>query len=237
QVGTRSGQFAWTYISGLDNSYVGDHYVNSDDGIWSKEHIQVVFTTAGFTHSHLQAGDWIEFSSDIDSIRKAYERTWDGIDLLVVETQKGSSGTTITAIELYRPVIASSPSPSPSPLPSPTEGGMYDRDATIDITLPFNGAMSDTITTVEVGSDLGYIANNDHYGLDFTVGVELDKFNTFLVYTTRILSTLTNGACNIYYSDDNSTWTRWGTTRSYLNGGITKLGSNIFINGDGINCR
>ena len=234
QVDVRTGQFGWKFLNGTDNSYVGDHYVNSDDGIWSKEHIKVVFTTAGFTHSHLQAGDWIDFAADIDDIRTAYGRTWAGIDLLVIETQKGSSNTTVTAIELYRPFTTPSPDPSPSPLPSPINDGLYDRDATVDITLPANIPLTDTVTTVEVGSDLGYIANNDHYGLDFGLAVELNTGSvTFTAYSTRVLSTLTNGACDIYYSDDNSTWTKWGTTRSYLNSGITKFNNTLFINGDG----
>ena len=47
------------------------------------------------------------------------------------------------------------------------------------------------------------------------------------------MSTLTSGICIIYYSDNNSTWTQWGSVRQLGNGGITKSGNQIFINGDG----
>jgi hypothetical protein len=110
----RLAEYEWKNILGTSAAHVAQHYVNTTDGIWSKEHVVVAFTTPGFMHAHLQAGDWIAFNDDIDDIRTAFGVTWAGKKLLVADIARSESGTTITALELYEDLVPGiSPSPSP----------------------------------------------------------------------------------------------------------------------------
>lgn len=93
--------------------------------------------------------------------------------------------------------------------------------------------MTDGDTSTEVGSDSGYMAATDQYALEFESAVELDTYHSFTIRLDRMLSALQHGAVVIYYSNDNSTWTQWGTTRTYLNGGMSAFGSYMYINGNG----
>lgn len=97
----RTAHYEWENVVGSSAAHVAQHLVNSTDGIWSKQHIKVRFSTPGFTYSYLQPGDWIRLDADVDDIAKPYGGSWDGRDLLVVETAKGMKTTEITAIELY----------------------------------------------------------------------------------------------------------------------------------------
>ena len=97
----RTGHYEWQNIAGDSAVHVAQHLVNSTDGIWSKQHIKVKFSTPGFTYSHLQPGDWIRFDADVDGITKPYGGTWEGRNLLVVETAKDKKMTEIIAVVLY----------------------------------------------------------------------------------------------------------------------------------------
>ncbi len=239
----RSAYYDWPNILGDSAQHVAEHYVNSTDGLWSHEHLQVTFTTGGFTHSHLQPGDWIQLHSDIDSLRTAEGATWADRNLLVVETQKGIDNTTIVAVELditpvsEEPSASASPSPSefPSSPSSSSPWGRYDQSTTVSpITLPWLASMTDGNTSTEVGSDSGYMASSDHYALQFETATELDSFGTFAISLDRTASSLVYGAVDVYYSDDNNTWTKIGTTRTYTNGGMSAIGTSMLINGDGL---
>jgi hypothetical protein len=80
------------------------------------------------------------------------------------------------------------------------------------------------------------MASQDQYCLEFDSAVELDTTSTFVCKLDRSLvgfPALQHGAVTIWYSSDNSSWTQWGGIRSHFNGGMSALGSTIYINGNG----
>jgi len=222
----RIASYDWQNVCGESASNVAEHYVNATNGIWSKEHIQVTFEVPGFMYSYLQPGDYIALHEDVNNLQNAYGDSWEDKKLLIIKTEKSMDRTAITAVEIYRDdILSPSPevSPSPDASPSPYSGwGLYVQNAiTSPITLASLPRMTDGDEDTEVGSDNGYVVINDQYGLRFFDVEELSAFIwSFIAYTDRNLSALTHGAVDIYYSNDNSVWTKWGTTRTYLNGGI-----------------
>lgn len=240
---TRAATFEWPNVCGSSASYLAQFYVNANDGVWSKEHVWVEFTTPGFRHSHIQNGDWIRFDSDIDALKTAFGESWADKDLLVVETVRGMDSNSFRAINID--VVLSDVSPSPSPSPSPSAGpsadpsdaypyGRYDYCSGSyddDITLPYLFALSDGDVATEVGSDYGYMRLGDHYCLEFGSAVALSNTNTFIFDVDRTIVgfTLSSGRAQIYYSDDNNTWTQWGTKVNF-----DKLNSTqVRVNGTG----
>ena len=125
--GTRSAEYKWENISEEAAEHVAEVYVNSVDGLWSKEHIEATFSTFGLLHSHLEVGDWIALSTDLDDLRAPFGGTWYGKSLLITKIKKQDTETEITAVEIiafeYSP--EPSPSPSPEPSPSPVEDGLW----------------------------------------------------------------------------------------------------------------
>ena len=97
----RTATFSWENICGASAVYVAEHYVNSVDGLWSKEHIMTTFTTPGLMYSHLQPGDWIELNTDIDDLCPAFTSSWAGKQLLITQTEHSLVGTSFIAIELF----------------------------------------------------------------------------------------------------------------------------------------
>jgi len=97
----RTGHYRWQNIVGDSAAHIAQHLVNATDGIWSKQHVKVRFLTPGFTYSYLQPGDWIRLAPDVDGVTKPYGGSWEGRNLLVIETSKGEKTTEITAVELY----------------------------------------------------------------------------------------------------------------------------------------
>jgi len=85
---TRSAEYKWENISGDAAEHVASAYVNSTDGLWSKEHIQATFSTFGLIHSHLEVGDWISISTDLDELRTPFGGTWYGKSLLITKISK-----------------------------------------------------------------------------------------------------------------------------------------------------
>jgi len=97
----RAARYEWPNVVGDSAVHIAEHLVNDTNGIWSKQHTRVELLTPGFTYSYLQPGDWIRLAPDVDGIVKPYGGTWEGRNLLVVETSKGEKTTEITAVELY----------------------------------------------------------------------------------------------------------------------------------------
>lgn len=92
----------WPNVCGTSASHVAQHLVNSTDGIWSKEHLVVEFTTIGVTNADLEVGSWIELDDEtVDPHRKAGGTSWSGRQLLVTDLRQNLDSTKITAIELY----------------------------------------------------------------------------------------------------------------------------------------
>lgn len=98
---TRSASYQWKNIAGSSVTHVGQHYVNSTNGLWSKEHPVVSFATPGFMHSHLQVGDWISLDTGVDALKKCYGTSWSGLKLLITHISKNEDQTEITATKLY----------------------------------------------------------------------------------------------------------------------------------------
>ena len=97
----RTATFSWENIMGSSAIYVATHYVNSTDGLWSKEHNVVSFITPSFMYSHLQIGDWIELDSNIDDLCPAFGTSWAGKSLLITHVEHTLIGTAFTAIERW----------------------------------------------------------------------------------------------------------------------------------------
>ncbi|GAF72386.1 unnamed protein product, partial [marine sediment metagenome] len=98
----RAAHYEWKNVVGNSAVHVAQHLVNTTDGIWSKQHVKVKFSTPGFTYSYLQPGDFIRLNIDVNDIVKPYGESWENKDLLVIETGKGAKTTRITAIELHK---------------------------------------------------------------------------------------------------------------------------------------
>ena len=94
---------AWRFVAGTSADAVAALYVNSTDGIWSKEHTEVEFETVGFTWAHVEEGDWVHLdSTTFDAQLKAPGgASWSGKDLLVVDVDQGEDGTKFMMVELW----------------------------------------------------------------------------------------------------------------------------------------
>jgi hypothetical protein len=93
----------WRFVAGTSADAVAALYVNSTDGIWSKEHTEVEFETVGLTWAHVEEGDWVHLDSiTFDPQIKAPGGTsWSGKDLLVIDVDQGEDGTKLTLVELW----------------------------------------------------------------------------------------------------------------------------------------
>jgi len=116
----RTARYEWKNVAGDSAAHVAQHLVNDFDGLWSKQHVKVRFSTPGFTYSYLQPGDWIRLDADVDGITKPYGGSWERKNLLVVETGKGMKTTEITAVELAYDTVLASPATLASSAPALT---------------------------------------------------------------------------------------------------------------------
>lgn len=94
---------AWRFVANTAADTVAALYVNSTDGIWSKEHTEVEFETVGYTWAHVEEGDWVRLDSTTfdPQIKAPGGASWSGKDLLVVDVDQGEDGTKLTLIELW----------------------------------------------------------------------------------------------------------------------------------------
>ena len=101
--GTFEYNASWKNIAGTTVTTVSGHLVNSTDGIWSKEHIQIEFETLGVIHADLVEGDWIELESTSfdEQVKAPGGVTWSGIQFLITNVAQGKHGTAFIAIELW----------------------------------------------------------------------------------------------------------------------------------------
>jgi len=95
--------------------------------------------------------------------------------------------------------------------------------------------MTDGNTAVEIGSNDGYMAMADHYCLEFESRIRLGTHQSFIVKTDCQIPYpgLLSGKVQIYYSNNNITWTAWGDECSKSNGGIFGIGNEVYIVGNG----
>jgi len=92
----------WPNICGSSRDHVAELLVNYTNGLWSKEHVTLEFTTKGFTNADLEAGDWIELDdTTVDPHVKCFGASWSGKQFLVTDIKQDMYSTTIKAIKLY----------------------------------------------------------------------------------------------------------------------------------------
>jgi len=98
----RSWSGSWENVCGATVDTLKAYYVNSTNGLWSKEHVQITIETLGYTCADLELGDCIQLDSDsIDPYLKAYGSSWSGIYLCVTKISQGDNSTKIVATELF----------------------------------------------------------------------------------------------------------------------------------------
>lgn len=208
---TRSGSYRWPNICGTSAIHVAQHYINTTNGLWSKEHIVIEFKTDGFRYAHLQAGDWVQLTTDFDGIRKPFGGTWQYKNLLVVGVKKTSTYVELELLEVDE-TTATAPSPtpsvSPSPSPSPTSPvpvGLWEPwDST-----PTSGALNEEVDLVDDVLDVWCCKS---IGKECSVGIYMDGIATLSalrVYDDGIWGAGTSGVrgLKLYTSMDGTTWT------------------------------
>jgi hypothetical protein len=100
--GTWRRSAKWPNLAGSARSYVANRYVNATEGLWSRPHLIMECETLGFTNAHLELGDCIKLdSTTVDPHLKAYDESWSGPKLCIIELQQTMTGTKIKAIELF----------------------------------------------------------------------------------------------------------------------------------------
>jgi hypothetical protein len=207
QFRTREAEYKWENISGDAAEHVAEAYVNSADGLWSKEHIQASFSTFGLMHSHLEVGDWIALSTDLDELRAPFGGTWQGKSLLITKIKKADTSTEITAVEIIAFEYSPEPSASPEPSPSPVEDGLWLLD---DDTDPANSTLSTGYTALLDG------IYNAVACRPFTAGpsVGIDMGEQATLSSLRLYDTGYSGQSGLkvgaqlklYISNDNANW-------------------------------
>jgi len=99
---TREHTYNWPNIATTSVDHILDHLMNVTDGLWRIPRVEISFRTAGYCHSDIEVGDWIEIDdASMDGQMLCYGDSWSDKQFLVIETEKTDTDSYIKAIELW----------------------------------------------------------------------------------------------------------------------------------------
>ena len=100
--GTFKFNAKWPNLSGTSSDHVAALFVNTTDGIWSKEHYQITFESLGWKDYDLQPGNYVAMdNTSVGAHLSCKGNTWTDRDFMITEVNIRNDRIKFTAIELF----------------------------------------------------------------------------------------------------------------------------------------
>jgi len=100
--GTFKFKAKWPNLSGTSTDHVAALYINTTDGIWSKEHYEITFESLGWKDYDLQPGDHVAMNNtSVGAHLSCKGDTWTDRAFKITEVNIRNDKLKFTAIELF----------------------------------------------------------------------------------------------------------------------------------------